>query len=391
VAVILAAAALGLTSLRALLTYRENIRMLRTSAREAVTDGLTGLGNRRRLMLDLDAALAQCAEHPLTLAFFDLNGFKRYNDSFGHAAGDQLLSRLGAALRLAAGAHGHAYRLGGDEFCLLLEGRFTREDPVLARATAALGEGGAGFSVSAAVGVAVAPDDGGSATTILQLADQRMYFDKVRLTHRTRSATHQVLMTVLDERTPWLHTHVHGVGQLALAIGREFGLQNDALRELHRAAELHDVGKLAIPDQILEKPGPLDEDEWAFIHQHTTIGQRILDADPTLRAVGRLVRASHERWDGNGYPDGLAADQIPLAARIIAACDAYEAITATRCYQPARSLEQAVAELQRHAGTQFDPTVVEVLCRIVTQKRIPGSAGDAHVVAPEPWGRAQVA
>jgi HD-GYP domain-containing protein (c-di-GMP phosphodiesterase class II) len=122
---------------------------------------------------------------------------------------------------------------------------------------------------------------------------------------------------------------------------------------------LHDVGKVAIPDAILNKPSKLDETEWNFMRQHTILGERILSAAPALRPVAKIVRSSHERWDGTGYPDGLAGESIPLAARIVAVCDAYEAITSDRCYRKARNVEEARRELVRSAGTQFDPTVVE--------------------------------
>jgi diguanylate cyclase (GGDEF)-like protein len=362
-AVVLAAGSLITGIVRAVLTFLENIRMLRASAADAVTDGLSGLGNRRRLMRDLDAAVADAdADHPQTLVFFDLNGFKRYNDSFGHAAGDALLARLGAALHDAIDGHGRAYRLGGDEFCLLLRGRFVLEDPLIGAATAALAERGAMFSVSASRGLATVPDEATTATAALQLADQRMYAAKIRTSRATPPRSHDVLMQVVSERTPDLHYHVYGVGQLVRDLGHDLGLDPGQLDELLRAAELHDVGKLAIPDAILDKPGPLDQDEWRLMRQHTIIGERILDADPMLQPVARLVRASHERWDGGGYPDGLAGTAIPLAARIIAACDALDAMTSDRCYQGARSLVDALSEMRRCAGTQFDPEVVESLC-----------------------------
>ena len=134
------------------------------------------------------------------------------------------------------------------------------------------------------------------------------------------------------------------------------------LDEVLRAAELHDIGKLAIPDEILDKAGPLDESEWVFMRQHSVIGERILGAAPALAPVARLVRSSHERWDGGGYPDGLIGEAIPLGARIVFVCDAYDAMTSDRCYQRARTPQAAIAELRRHAGTQFDPRVVEALC-----------------------------
>ncbi len=362
-AVALAAGALVLGTGRAVLTFLENIRMLRRSAEDAATDGLSGLGNRRRLMADLECAVTTAdQQHPHTLVFFDLNGFKRYNDTFGHAAGDALLARLGTALRRTVGDHGWAYRLGGDEFCLLLRGRFARDDALIAAATAALTERATTFSVSASHGLATVPDEATTAEALLQLADQRMYAAKARTSRSTPSRSHDVLMQVLSERTPDLHYHVYGVGQLVRDLGRDFGLDADQLDELLRAAELHDIGKLAIPDAVLNKPGPLDDSEWALMRRHPAIGERMLNADPVLQPVARLVRASHERWDGAGYPDGLAGTAIPLGARIIAVCDALDAMTSDRCYQSARSLPEALAELHLCAGTQFDPAVVDALC-----------------------------
>jgi HD-GYP domain-containing protein (c-di-GMP phosphodiesterase class II) len=147
------------------------------------------------------------------------------------------------------------------------------------------------------------------------------------------------------------------------AVAREFELDNEQLDELLRAAELHDIGKLAIPDEIVDKPGPLDHAETDYMRQHPIIGERILNAAAALRPVARLVRASHERWDGTGYPDQLAGTDIPLGARIVATCDAFEAMTSERCYQRARAVADALVELRRHAGTQFDPAVVDALCR----------------------------
>jgi HD-GYP domain-containing protein (c-di-GMP phosphodiesterase class II) len=138
-------------------------------------------------------------------------------------------------------------------------------------------------------------------------------------------------------------------------------MSGEELDELVRAAELHDVGKVGIPDAILDKPGALNEAEFDFIRQHTLLGERILNAAPALRPVAMIVRATHERWDGGGYPDGLAGEAIPLGARIIAACDAFEAMTSDRCYRRRMSHEAACAELRREAGRQFDATVVEVL------------------------------
>jgi diguanylate cyclase (GGDEF)-like protein len=294
--------------------------------------------------------------------FFDLDGFKRYNDTFGHPAGDALLSRLGARLRELSGEHGRAYRVGGDEFCILLDGRHSRDSRLVAQAATALSERGRGFSVTTSVGVAIVPDEAVDPTAAVRLADERMYADKGRA---HRSQTRDVLMQLLTERAPGLLHHVSGVTELAAGVATDLGLDSEQIDETIRAAELHDVGKLAIPDAILNKPGPLNRDEWEFMRQHSVIGERILSAAPALAPVATLVRASHERWDGGGYPDGLAGEEIPIGARIVAGCDAYEAITADRLYQEARTPGEALAELKRNAGTQFDPAVVDAIERYI--------------------------
>jgi HD-GYP domain-containing protein (c-di-GMP phosphodiesterase class II) len=174
-----------------------------------------------------------------------------------------------------------------------------------------------------------------------------------------------VLLQALYERDPDLQLHLEDVTRLAVTIGQKLGLSDRELEELHRAAQLHDIGKIAIPDAILHKPEPLSDEDWAFVRQHTVIGERILGASPALRAVAPIVRASHERWDGSGYPDGLPGPEIPLAARIIAACDAVAAMTAPRPYREPLDSEGALAELERCSGTQFDPTIVALVVEVV--------------------------
>lgn len=202
------------------------------------------------------------------------------------------------------------------------------------------------------------------ATSALQLADQRLASGK---DHRRASAGAQAadaLVRLLEEREPVLHSHGEDVARLAAAVAARLGLSPDQVVETRRAAELHDVGKVAVPDLILHKPGPLTSDERRFVEQHTVIGERILAAAPALAGVARVVRASHERWDGRGYPDGLTALEIPLGARIVAVCDAYDAMTTSRPYHRAVGHEEALEELRRCAGTQFDPRVVDALVAV---------------------------
>ena len=373
-AVGLAAGALALASIRSGLTYRENVRILSATRAQAATDVLTGLGNRRQLIIDLES-LFRSRRKKAVLLFFDLNGFKRYNDTYGHGAGDALLVRLAVALSAVVGDRGSAYRLGGDEFCVLLEGHEPDHDQLIASTRSALTERGAGFDVTTSVGVALLPGEAGNADEALCLADERMYADKGRT---QRSPVRDVLMQLLTERTPGLMDHSSGVMAITASVAGQLGLDAEGLDETLRAAELHDIGKLAIPDAILDKPGPLDDTEWAFMKQHPIIGQRILDAADALRPVGVIVRASHERWDGGGYPDGLSGEDIPLGARIISVCDAYDAMISDRCYQRARSHEDAVAELRAHAGTQFDAAVVAALDRHFQQTSSSSAAHDGH-------------
>jgi two-component system cell cycle response regulator len=364
-AVIAAAGSLLTVGLRAWLTHRENVVLLRRSRHEAMEDGLTGLPNRRRLMVDLKQALRPAVDEPFTLVFFDLDGFKGYNDDFGHGAGDALLTRLAMALRDSVEGIGAAYRLGGDEFCVLLHRDVTREGPEVSRAAAALSEHGEGFAIASSFGLVSLPKEAPTPSTALQLADERMYSHKGSQRGSPGSQGRDLLMQVLREREPELEQHVDDVGVLALAVGRKLGLDVEALDEIARAAELHDVGKIAVPEAILYKPGPLDDAEWAVMRQHTIVGERILAAAPSLRPVGRLVRSSHEHWDGNGYPDGLSGERIPLGARIITVCDAFDAMRQARPYAPSMSEPDALTELRRCAGTQFDPDVVDAFAAIL--------------------------
>jgi len=331
-----------------------------TLREQAVTDALTGLGNRRRLARDLADALERAAtDPPALLLLFDLDGFKGYNDTFGHLAGDALLSRLGAKLSTAVGPGGGAYRLGGDEFCALLDVHADDLDERIARTAAALSETGNQFAIGASFGAVLLPHEADNPDYALQLADERMYASKRRRAAGPRDQARDVLMRTMQAKQPDLDEHSSEVADLATRVARKLGQVGEALDEIARGAELHDIGKVGIPDAILTKTGPLDADEWEFMRQHPILGERILNGAPALRPVARLVRASHERWDGSGYPDRLAGEDIPLGARIVAVCDAYEAMTADRSYRRALPHDVACRELRANAGTQFDPAVVE--------------------------------
>ncbi len=341
----------------------ENGRLLARTRFEASTDQLTGLGNRRQLIDDfsdfLDSDLQPKGR--LALALFDLDGFKAYNDRFGHTAGDALLTRLGERLRDAAFEHGHsrAYRIGGDEFVVLLRPEESHLAVVVQLAESALSERGEGFTISCSFGIAMLPDEAQTLDSALALADTRMYATKNARFGSAGSQTRAALVQLLFEHDRLLGDHQGNVTYLAQQVAESYGLSDHAVSDITSAAELHDIGKIAIPAEILNKPGPLTDTEWRFVHGHTLIGERIMAAAPSLQQASRLVRSSHERWDGTGYPDQLRGDRIPLGSRIIAVCDSYDAMVTTRPYKKAVSVEHALAELQRCAGTQFDPDVVQ--------------------------------
>ena len=263
-------------------------------------DALTGLPNRRYLMNELERV-----EGRHLLVLFDLDGFKLYNDSFGHPEGDLLLRRLGRKLSDTLRDKGLGFRLGGDEFCVLAPLEAGDGGELVEACRSALSEQGEGFAVTASLGAVTLPDEAPSATSALVTADQRMYAHKGAGRASAKQQTRDIVLRVLAERHPQLHEHSSAVAALAKAIGERMGLSGAHQEDLERAAELHDIGKIAIPDAILDKPGPLDPEEWAFMRRHTLIGESVMSVAPALRGAARVVRSSHEHFDGTGYPDGL--------------------------------------------------------------------------------------
>jgi two-component system cell cycle response regulator len=296
---------------------------------------------------------------------FDLDGFKQYNDTFGHPAGDSLLARLGERLAATMDGIGGAYRMGGDEFCVTAPVAAEGAEAIAGLAAAALTEDGVGFSVGCSYGFALMPLDTRRPDEALLLADQRMYAFKHsgRVAPSRQSA--DVLLRLLAERSFDLERHTTDVALLAERTAARLGLTPAETERIRLAAELHDVGKAAIPDAILLKPGSLTEEEWSFVRRHTVIGERIVRAAPSLAHTAELVRWHHERPDGTGYPDALRGDDIPIGARIIAVSDVFDAMVSDRPYRDGRSVEAALAELRRCAGSQFDPAVVEAFAAVV--------------------------
>ncbi len=363
------------------LYQRAIVRALR-AMRLALTDPLTGLGNHRHFHERLERELAQANERglPLTLCLVDVDDFKRINDRFGHPAGDRVLSELAARLRQT----GEAFRLGGDEFALLLPGY--DESAALTAAYSVVERVGMLTlddigSVTVSAGVATSPHHAADRDELVRLSDSALYWAKEYGKNRARAYRPDVielaelkrlasgpdraarfraaasLARAVDARNAYTGSHSQRVAELAARVARRMDLPEDQVELTRLAASLHDLGKLAIPEELLRKPGPLTEPERMILERHPQIGFRMLES-LGVDTVADWVLHHHERWDGSGYPDGLPGDQIPLGARIIFVADAYDAMTSECVYRRRVSPQEAVEELERCAGTQFDPTIV---------------------------------
>ena len=336
---------------------------------QALTDPLTGLGNRRKLAEDLAERLPRVSpETPLVLMLFDLDGFKSYNDTLGHQAGDALLTRLGAKLEAAVAPLGSAYRLGGDEFCVLLPVASEDLRDAMTAAAAALEEERGTIAISASCGAVLLPHEASTPDYALQLADKRMYARKHGRPSRARDQVHDVLVTVMGAAHPGLSAHAGRVAALAEPVGRRLGMDTQQLDELVQAADLHEVGVLDAAERA------------------RAAAERILDTASALRPIAVVVRAIDERWDGDGGPDGLAREEIPLASRIIAVCDTFDDLTAGGGDRPAQSPEAACERLRPDAGSRFDPAVVDAF--IAEQRQLGSTIPEDEASAPVRPGRA---
>jgi diguanylate cyclase (GGDEF)-like protein len=359
-AIVLSVLAIAASFARLYRSFRQSIA-LADSRRLSMTDPLTGLPNRRRLMHDLETVFA--SGEPATLAMFDLDGFKLFNDTFGHVAGDGMLHELARRLQAVAAPTATAYRLGGDEFCVIAPAGSAGRDVVEA-VGAALEDSGEGWTITSSVGTVDLPAEAAEIAVALQMADRRMYERKARRPEAARRQASDVLLSAIGHQQPALEKHAQDATALVAAVARALNLSEDEVDDVIRAGELHDVGKLAIPQEILTKPGPLDPEEWEIMRRHTIIGEEMLRAAPALIPIAPLVRASHERWDGHGYPDGLSGESIPIGARIVAVCDAFDAMVSDRPYRSGLTVRDALAETIRCAGEQFDPRVVDAFISV---------------------------
>jgi len=357
------------------------------------TDPLTELPNHRALLSTLKQELerAQRYDRPCSLLFLDLDHFKALNDGYGHAAGDTVLRAFAGVLSTTIRNMDTAGRWGGEEFVVILPEATAEEALDIAeRIRKAVSffsfEISGGLHLTCSVGVACYPEHAADQDALLTAADQAMYGAKrlgrnqVRMVcdpaiiallttetaegGREETALHgtvDALVTLVEKRDWSLGHHSQQVADLVRQLALARGMSLEEAQVVALAGQLHDIGKVAIPDAILQKPGPLTEEEWEQMRRHSIVGAEVISCVPSLRPLAPVIRAHHERWDGQGYPDHLQGEQIPLAARLIAVVDSYTVMITDRPYQLARPQAVVLVELQRCAGSQFDPRVVEAL------------------------------
>lgn len=365
--------------------------------RLSFTDGVTGAYNYRYFQLRLREELSRARRYrlPLALMMVDVDGFKRYNDAHGHPTGDRVLQAVAAAIKENVRELDTVCRYGGDEFAVILNdagaetariiGERVRE--AVARCAAVVG---APPGITISLGIAVYPENGDNAEELVKLADEALY--RVKLSRRNgvqvyssvmdelRSEvgdvespsllnTLQTLITVINARDRYTYGHSERVMRWALLIGRQLDLGPEDLRLLRYAAFLHDIGKIEIGRDILNKRGPLTEEEREIIKRHTLYGVQILDPIPSLERIVGIVLHHHERYDGHGYPGGLSGEAIPFLARILAVADAFDAMMSHRPYREALTLEAALEEVRRGRGAQFDPRVADAFLAAVAARK----------------------
>jgi diguanylate cyclase (GGDEF)-like protein/PAS domain S-box-containing protein len=337
-------------------------------------DQLTGLYNRAHFELEL-SRLGGISVYPLTIITADLDGLKLINDTLGHEHGDKMLSDCAALIRETLRKSDILARVGGDEFAVILPGTDENVGSVVAERIKAkinsynLKNDSLPLSIS--LGMATADDARLSLAELYREADDMMYIDKLHTGAGAKSQIIKSLMATLAERDFITAGHALRMEEMCRQLGLKINLRQKQLGRLALLAQVHDIGKVGIPDQILLKNGPLNEEEWKIMRKHSEKGHRIASASADLPGIADLILKHHERWDGSGYPLGLRGKEIPVECRILAIVDAFDAMTSDRPYKQPRSIEDAVEELKNCAGSQFDPELVVLFLSVLAETTIP--------------------
>jgi diguanylate cyclase (GGDEF)-like protein len=367
----------------------------------ALRDDLTQLQNRRFFYdrLQHEVERAGQTRKQISIAMIDVDDLKAINDEFGHQVGDIILRQLARILNTTVEPGCITARLGGDEFAVIMPGADRRRAEQLAwklwdklGAAPVWENGHASVYLGVSVGIGGYPWGGDTLEEIIHWADAKLYANKLERKgfnsgrtgkgdNRLSSAVVDVLSTALDIRDNMTHRHARRVARMAASVARHMGLGEDQVLEIEYAAALHDIGKIGVADSILRKAAPLDNHEWKEMRRHSELGYEILSGIDFLRNAAEVVWAHHERFDGAGYPRGLAREEIPLGARVFCVVDAYDAMTSRRPYRQAMTREQACIEIARNSGTQFDPQVVDAF--LVMIRRSPeGTYDDSGAFGP---------
>ncbi|MEX1195815.1 MAG: diguanylate cyclase [Dehalococcoidia bacterium] len=359
-------------------------------------DELTQLQNRRFFyeQMQQELALAQRYKRPLSLLMMDVDDLKLINDEFGHQVGDLVLRSFGRVLNLQAGDQNITARIGGDEFAVILPGKDRKEADKLAwqiwdelAKTPVCETENASIFLGVSVGVGGYPWGGETLEEIIHWADAKLYANKLErkgFKNNTRNgddrrlvaAVVDVLSSALDIRDTLTHRHARRVARMSAFVAREMKLSEPQVLQIEYAAALHDIGKIGVADSILNKAAALDESEWHDMRRHSELGFKVLNGIDFLGESAEIVYSHHERYDGEGYPRGLAGEEIALGARVFAVVDAYDAMTSRRPYREAIPQEDALEEIMRHSGRQFDPQVVEAFLNMA--RRNPDGFRDEH-------------
>ena len=340
-------------------------------------DRLTGLYNRVYFEEEIQR-LNYSRLYPISIISADIDGLKLINDTMGHSTGDDLLRSFAEILKANMRSSDVVSRFGGDEFAAILVStdRPTAERVIerIRKAVARYNESRSGPFLSFSMGVATSNNGESSLLDCLKLADDLMYRDKLSRSNSVRSQMVNTLLLTLAEKDHISGGHASRLQEMAIKLGKRMGLNSDQLVDLSLFAQVHDLGKVGIPDRILFKPGKLTEEEWGIMKLHPEKGYRIAVSSPDLSTVADLILRHHERWDGKGYPLGLERTEIPIECRILSIVDAYDAMTNDRPYCKARSHSEALKEIERCAGTQFDPKIVEEFLKMLQESpRLQGS------------------
>jgi diguanylate cyclase (GGDEF)-like protein/putative nucleotidyltransferase with HDIG domain len=379
-------------------TAMENARLYGAALKAADRDSVTGLLNHRAIhqRLDEEFQRAQHQDRPLSVIMMDLNNFKLFNDTYGHPVGDQVLKRVARALESECRKPGILARYGGDEFIAVLPDTDEPKAMVLAQRLSERmnREGFQGSNdtttvpISLTFGVANYPEDCTNRFELVTIADRNLYQAKITdagimgttETQRTHRALRtegsfdvlDAMVTAVDNKDRYTRQHSEDVTEYALWIAEELGYSEGTQRVIRIGGLLHDVGKIGVPEDILRKPGKLSDDEYETMKRHTQLGALIVGGVSGMESIIDIVKSHHERWDGKGYPEGLAGEDIPLLGRLLAVADAVSAMTTDRPYRRGLPWETAVEEIRKGIGTQFDPEMAKAFLAVAAKGR-PGA------------------